>query len=72
MKHKYWAKRNSDQVGPFASREEAIEAFRAAYPVKGPSYTRAARKNDILSGSGEYGPDFNITWCKADKADEPA
>lgn len=65
MTFKFWAKRRSTMVGPFATRDEALDAFRIAYPIKGKDYQANATKNDITTGYGEFGPQFSIQWAKA-------
>jgi hypothetical protein len=65
MERKYWAKRNRQQVGPFATREEAVEAFRTAFPHKGPDYMRSSKKCQFLTGYGELGAHFSIQWHNA-------
>jgi hypothetical protein len=62
---KYWAIRNKQQVGPVATREEAAEAFRAAFPHKGPEYMRTSKKCQFLTGYGEFGAHFSIQWHNA-------
>jgi hypothetical protein len=65
MERKFWAQRRDKRVGPFASREAAIDAFRATFPHKGPDYMRIARKNQPSTGYGESGPHFSIEWHDA-------
>jgi hypothetical protein len=65
MDKKYWAKRGRKIVGPCDSRDAALDAFRKAYPVKGPDWKVNAKKNDILTGYGEFGPHFDMRWDKA-------
>jgi hypothetical protein len=62
---KFWAIRNKQQAGPVASREEAVEAFRAAFPHKGPEYMRSSKKCQFHTGYGEFGPHFSIEWHNA-------
>jgi hypothetical protein len=64
MTRQYWASRGKVQMGPYASREDALAAFRAANPVKKPG-----RRTDITTGYGTFGPHFDVQWAPAQ---EPA
>lgn len=61
----YWAQRRTKTVGPYATRNEAVEAFRAKYPFKGPDYGKSAKRNQIMVGYGAHGPVFDICWYDA-------
>ena len=61
----FWACRGKNKVGPFLTREEAIEAFRKAFPFKGSDYAARATRNDITTGYGLGGPWFDVHWAKA-------
>lgn len=62
---KYWASRKGKSVGPYPTREAALDAFRAAYPFIGPAYMAGAARNQITTGAGEFGPHFDIRWHDA-------
>lgn len=47
-------------MGPYASRDAAVAAFRAAHPVK-----KTGRGTDITTGYGTFGPHFDIQWAPA-------
>lgn len=61
----YWASRGRSKAGPCASREEALAAFRAAFPFKGPDYSAQARKNQICTGYGADSASFDMRWHDA-------
>jgi hypothetical protein len=70
MERKFWSQRTSarnleSKMGPYATREAAVEAFRAAFPHKGPEYMRSSKKCQFLTGYGEIGPHFSIEWHDA-------
>ena len=65
METKYWAKRRKQQVGPFPTLAEALAAFREKFPYAGPAYAARAKKNEIMTGFGEFGPHFDIRWHDA-------
>jgi hypothetical protein len=66
--YKYWGiaypnplckgKANSVMVGPFASRQEAIDAAMAVHRNE---------RRDVLVGYGEFGPHFDLRWHRAEK-----
>lgn len=56
----YWAENRKRRLGPFASHQEAAEAFRAAYPVKG----YPTRRDEITTGYGAGAPYFDLRWHK--------
>jgi hypothetical protein len=58
----FWAKRGKAVIGPCATREQALQAFNSAHPVKGPAYLLTSRKNDVMTGYGTFGPHFDIQW----------
>jgi hypothetical protein len=64
MTRQYWASRGKVQMGPYASREDALAAFRAANPVKKPGRL-PNRGTDITTGYGTFGPHFDIQWFPA-------
>lgn len=61
----FWAQRGRKQVGPFPTREEAVAAFRTAFPFKGADYAHTAPKNKILSGYGTNGAYLDMRWHNA-------
>lgn len=70
MEKHYWASRGKKIVGPFASRDEALTAFRETYPFNKPLYLCNNRANSILTGYGAYGPHFDLQWHAARKLPE--
>jgi hypothetical protein len=70
----FWAKRTKRQVGPCATREEALRLFRETYPL-----TAAERRKRtglfsggigrILTGYGSDGPWFDMRWHDAERDD---
>ena len=58
----FYARRGAIKIGPFATREAAISAFREAHPFKGPDYMASARKNDFMTGWGNGDVYFHIDW----------
>lgn len=65
MKNTYFATRGRNIVGPFDSRQEALDAFRNAYPHKGADYLAKAKSAQILTGYGADGPYFDMRWHDA-------
>lgn len=66
MEQQFWAKRGKDQItGPLPTREEALDAFREAYPHTGPQYMARAKQNQILTGYGLNGPWADMRWHDA-------
>lgn len=65
MERQYWATKRKTQIGPFATREEAVTAFRAANPFKGATYEARAPRNQFLTGYGALGPHFDIRFHSA-------
>lgn len=65
MQTQYWAKRGKKQVGPFATRDAALDAFRTAYPFTKALYLATAKANEILTGYGTFGPQFDMRWHPA-------
>lgn len=61
----YWAKRGKAIVGPFPTRSDALAAFYAAHPFKGPDYMARAKVNEVLTGYGTTGPSFDMRWHHA-------
>jgi hypothetical protein len=61
----FWAQRKTQKIGPFPTRQEAIEAFRATFPHKGPEYMRSSKKRQFHTGYGTYGPHMSIEWHNA-------
>jgi hypothetical protein len=61
----FWAKRGKTIVGPFPSRDEALAAFYAANPFKKPLYLATAKANEVLTGYGSTGPNFDMRWHPA-------
>jgi len=75
MEKQFWAMRTKRQVGPCATREEALRLFRETYPL-----TAAQRRKRsgglfsggigrILTGYGNGGPHFDMRWHDAEKDD---
>ena len=62
MQREYHAQRRRQRVGPFATREEAVAAFVAAFPFTGPDYMAQAPRNKIMSGYGNGGAYFDLRW----------
>ncbi len=67
---KYWAeknvgKRNHQKEGPFTTLSEAIDAFRKAHPFAGQDWQRASKRNQFMTGYGEFGAQFDIRWHDA-------
>lgn len=65
MDRKFWAKRGKQIVGPHATQDQALDAFRAAFPFNGPRYQASARKNQVMTGYGEFGPYSDLRWHDA-------
>lgn len=67
MTTKYWAKAGKCLIGPFETRESAIRCMydRQADKRPLPDYMARARKNQILTGYGEFGPHFDMQWVDA-------
>jgi hypothetical protein len=67
MALKYWAKAGNSLIGPFETRNGAIESMRDRQADKRPlpDYMARARKNQILTGYGEFGPHFDMQWVDA-------
>ncbi len=60
MTREYWARYRKQQLGPFATRLEAIAAMRKrikGWPIK--------YKEVIATGYGVDGMHFDIQWVKA-------
>jgi hypothetical protein len=61
----YWAKRGKAIVGPFPTRSEALAAFYAAHPFNKPLYLAMNKANEVLTGYGTTGPNFDMRWHPA-------
>lgn len=68
MEKQFWAKCGKKQVGPFATREAAVDQYRETHPAK----SERDRKNRmamtacrIMTGYGNGGPWFDIRWHPA-------
>jgi hypothetical protein len=61
----YWCESAEHKVGPYPTRKEALDAFRARYPFRGADYEANARRNQIATGYGRAGAWFDIRWHSA-------
>lgn len=66
----FWAEKNVGKpdhrkVGPFPTRQAAVDAFRAACPFKGPDYARRAPKAQFMTGHGSTGALLALEWHDA-------
>ncbi len=62
MTRKYWAARRGKRLGPFLSREEAVEAGRILMPK------RPDPRDAYSTGYGEFGPSFDIRFHEKERA----
>jgi hypothetical protein len=61
----FWARRRRQYVGPFPTRQETLDSFRATYPHKGPAYAAGAAKNKVMTGYGTHDAYFSLEWHDA-------
>jgi hypothetical protein len=61
----YWATMGNKKVGPFPTREEALEGFNLKFPFTGESYE--AIKPRVTTGYGLGGPWFDIQFHSQQK-----
>lgn len=59
MTLQYWASRKAKKLGPFDTREEAIEAGRALLPKQ------PLHKDTYCTGYGAFGAHFDIRFHSA-------
>lgn len=55
MEKRFWSKFKSKQLGPFDSRDAAIQAMRDTVKAK-------PTRDKIMTGYGNFGPHFDIQW----------
>lgn len=71
MEKQFWASRTMSakkQVGPCATREEALSLYRATYPLTKNEQQKRNRDTAvgrILTGYGAFGPHFDMRWHSA-------
>lgn len=53
---KYWSKRGTKQLGPFATRKAAIVAM-LDYPG-----SIAWKRKEVMTGYGNFGIHFDVQW----------
>jgi hypothetical protein len=56
MAVKFWAARKGKTLGPFATRDEALEAGKLLRPK------RLAPRDAFYTGYGEFGPSFDMRF----------
>ena len=61
----FWAQRGKSKVGPRASREEALAAFRKAFYFRGTDAAAQSKRWAIMTGYGSDGPWFDMRWHDA-------